>query len=49
MSSGVNMLTNSVKNIDSTKKEFLELILFQGIKKHVQNTSLQIQEVFRTL
>ena len=33
MSSGVNMLTNSLKIIDTTKAEFLELIFFQSVEK----------------
>ena len=32
MSSGVNMLTNSVKILDTTKSKFLELIYFQSDK-----------------
>ena len=29
-SSGVNMLTNSLKILDTTKREFFELIFFQS-------------------
>ena len=33
LSSSVNMLTNSVKNIDTTKKEIFELVFFQSYQK----------------
>ena len=33
LSSGVNMLTNNLKIIDTTKKEFSEIILFQSDQK----------------
>ena len=36
LSSGVNMLTNSLKISDTTKKEFLELIFFQSDQKNWQ-------------
>ena len=33
LSSGVNILTNSLKTLDTPKKEFLELIFFQSDQK----------------
>ena len=33
LSSGVNMLTNSLKISDTTKREFFELIIFQSNEK----------------
>ena len=38
LSSGVNMLTNSLNIIDTTKTEILELIFFQSDKKKCQKT-----------
>ena len=38
LSSGVNMLANSLKISDSTKIEILELIPFRLIKKYDKNT-----------
>ena len=37
LSSGVNMLTNSLKISDTSKTEFLELIFFQNAQKIWQN------------
>ena len=37
LSSGVNMLTNTLKISDTTKTEFLELKFFQIDKKILQN------------
>ena len=42
MSSGVNMLTNSLNYSDTTKTEFLELISFEGHQKYDRNTAVQI-------
>ena len=49
MSSGVNMLTNSVKISDTTKTNFSELISFQSDQKDDKNTAVEIDAVFRTL
>ena len=38
----VNTLTNSLKIIDTTKTEFLELIFLQSYKKIREETVLQI-------
>ena len=42
MSSGVNMLTNSLKISDTTKTEFFELISFQSDQENDKNTAVQI-------
>ena len=42
LSSGVNMLTNSLKISDTTKTEFFELISFQSDQKNDKNTAVQI-------
>ena len=39
---GFSMLTTSLKIIDSTKKEFLGLILLQEDQKYEKNTAVQI-------
>ena len=49
MSSGVNMLTNSHKILDTTKTEFFELVSFQNDKNNDKNTAMHIYAVFRTL
>ena len=36
------MLTKSLKIIDTTRKEFLELIFFQNDKKYDKNTAMPI-------
>ena len=42
LSSGVNILKNSLKNLDTTKIELLELISFQNDKKCDKNAAVQI-------
>ena len=42
LSSAVNTLTNSLKIIDTTKTEFLELIFLQSYEKILEKTVLQI-------
>ena len=42
MSSGVNMLTNSLKISDTSKKEFLELIFFKSDQKNDKKTAVRI-------
>ena len=49
LSSGVNMLTNSVKISDTTKTEFSKLTFFQIHKKNGKTTAVKISDVFRTL
>ena len=36
MSSGVNMLTNSLKISDTTKTQFFKLIFFQSVQKNMR-------------
>ena len=49
LSSGVNMLTNSLKVSDTTKTEFLRSFYFRLMKKYEENTDVKIYGVFRTL
>ena len=41
-SSGVNMLTNSLKVTDTTKREFFELIFIQSDRKSHKNNAVEI-------
>ena len=43
------MLTNSLKNLDTTKRKFLELKFFQIDQKILQNYAVEISGVFWTL
>ena len=43
------MLTNSLKNLDTTKRKFLELKFFQIDQKILQNYAVKISGVFWTL
>ena len=49
MSSGVNMLTNSLKVSDTTKTQFFEVIFSQSDRKYEKSTAVQIYAVFQTL
>ena len=49
LSLAVNMLTNSLKIWDTTKKKLLELKFFQIDRKIWKATPVKISAVFRTL
>ena len=49
MSSGVNMLANSLKISHNTKTELLALTSFLSDQNNDKNTAVQIEAVFLTL